>query len=318
MTSFRFTGTYRVQSRKTGTYSELEGVWLPGTPLTLDSNRVNAVLIRHPLWRGQAAVEMRPADIRRRSGQFESEPDILYKKSFFIPTPSSPPMTVNIVDVRKSEHNWRIRTEYAIELFGRDAYECVVERLDDLQTVIVNEYYLHEAGHFLGYDVLSKYVDGYFSVAGRAAWPLIYVEEFRADMHSFGFAIESLPRHLAVQVFLYNVFLRFGVHLQGIRERGIECYGAVPLLLFHLLRKLGFASVERLQGRAVLTLESFDEEQLIDVMARCSDHAASELTAAEMTMTDQLDLAIHADSYAKSRLLDEETVAEFHALMKGL
>ena len=57
----------------------------------------------------------------------------------------------------------------------------------------------------------SKYDRGHFSITVRSAWPLVYLKEFREDMHSYGFALEIRPRDGAAAIFLYNHFLRFGV-----------------------------------------------------------------------------------------------------------
>jgi len=87
-------------------------------------------------------------------------------------------------------------------------------------------------------------VEGYFQPAGRAAWPLIYVEEFRADILSFGFAADRLEERQAASVFLYNVLLRFGVHLEGKAKDNSDPYGPIPVMLYLLLRRLGWFELE--------------------------------------------------------------------------
>ena len=318
MSGFRFAGTYRVQSKKVGTYSELEGMWYPQSPSLLDSGRVNNALRNSPLWKSTAFVQMTPAKVHKRIGQFASEPDILYKKQFFSPADGSPDMEVDIVDVEKSVHNWNNRRAFMVELCGEDTYEQVEEILCDLEGVIANEYYLHEAGHFLGYDVLAKYAEGYFTVGGRMAWPLVYVEEFRADLHAFGFALNLLPKNLSAQIFLYNLLLRFGVHAEGVQTKNIESYGLVPFLLFNLLRKIGFINVNRRGPHSKLDIVSLDEDYITEVMKSCDDHAGSELTDVEVTSTDKTDIAINAASYVRRCVSDGTALKEFHEVIGSI
>lgn len=313
---FCYSGTYRVQSRRSGGPSELRGSWMPTSTGLLDSTRVNAALRRHPSWSGKAEVTLRPALVTCRTGLFATEPDILYKKAFFRPAPGTDAMLDDVVDVRKSATFWPLRRTHHSALFGETVYEAAVGMLGDIETVIANEYYLHEAGHFLGYDVLEKYDQGYFSVAGMTAWPLVYLEEFRADMQSFGFALDLLPRAQAVAVFLYNIFLRFGVHREGLREVGVARYGTIPYLLFHLLRSLGFVSVDRSRAHGVVVLTSLDEPVLAEVMGLCAAHAERELTACELSTPDRTDLAMHGARYVRSRMEDVTALEEYQTAME--
>lgn len=313
---FYYSGTYRVQSRTATAPSELGGGWMPASPDLLDSGRVNEALARHPSWCGKAAVTLRPVLVTHRVGLFATEPDILYKKVFFRANPDTVEMADDIIDVRKSADFWALRRPHLVALFGEVGYEAVTTLLGDIETVIGNEYYLHEAGHFLGYDVLSKYDQGYFSVAGRTAWPLIYLEEFRADMQSFSFALELLPRAKAVAVFLYNLFLRFGVHREGLCEAGVARYGAIPYLLFHFLRSLGFLSVDRSRARAPIVLASLDDSVLADVMRLCSTHAERELTGCEVSRPDPTEIALHGARYVRRRMDDLAALREFQAAVE--
>src|SRR5262249_35024240 len=138
---------------------------------------------------------------------------------------------------------------------------------------------------------------------------------FRADMHAFSFALQLLPKRLAVQVFLYNIFLRFGVHLKGTWERGIESYGAVPYLLFHILRNLGFVSTKLDKNKHMIKFVGLDDDLLADVMSECSDHVTRELTAPETAMTNIMDRAINSATYFQKRLHDKHMLAEFRTVM---
>lgn len=316
MPEFSFSGDYRVQSRRDTASSMLEGEWLRDKPYLLDSDTINRALRAHPQWAGGATVEMRPAVVTRRMGKFASEPDVLYKRDFFTPSPGTAPMTVDVVDVRKSCANWQARAEHTKRLFSDVSYSQIAARMEHLDVVVANEYYLHEAGHFLGYDVLAKYDDGYFFPAGKTAWPLIYLEELRADLQGFGFGAHLLPPAEAAKILLYNVALRFGVHFEGIATRGVAPYGLTPYLLFCLLREVRFVSVESSNGRPTLRLASFDTDDIIRVMRACAAHAESELTAPELSSHDPVDRAISAAKYVRRRLADTTNLEAYATVME--
>jgi hypothetical protein len=201
-----------------------------------------------------------------------------------------------------------MRAEYTAKLFFEDTYSQITSRLTDLAVVIANEYYLHEAGHFLGYDVLDKYRDGYFLLDGKTAWPLIYLEELRADLQAFGFALSLLSAQEATQIFLYNFALRFGVQREGITRQGIASYGLVPYFLFCILWEIGFLTVVNIGQRYVLRLASLKTEDLVSIMHYCASHAESELTASEIATRDSFDRALVAARYIRKRLDDTAAV----------
>jgi hypothetical protein len=314
---FEYKGTYRVQSRRTAVSSALAGLWLTARPGLLEESAVNTALARDPRWQGNARVTLRPALVSRRSGQFASERDILYKRAFFCPDAGAPPMHTDIVDVRKSERLWAERIPYLKVLFGQATAAAIAARLAPLDVVIANEYYLHEAGHFLGRDVLNKYDVGYFAVDGKAAWPLIYLEETRADLEGFGLALQLLGPEQAASSFLYTISLRFGVHLAGVREEAVAPYGTIPYLLFHILRAIGFFRLTASEGTKSFEIDSLDTDYLTSVMEQCAGHAGAAITGPETSAETLLDSAIAGASYVRSRIADAEAAAEFDAVMRG-
>lgn len=303
--SFSLAGYYRVQSRRSAHYSELRGTWLADHGL-LDSATVNAALAHHPAWRGRAHVNLRAARVSHRAGTFAAEPDILYKREFF----SSEAMDCDIVDVEKSKGEWTARRGALAAIFAPSDLATIDARIGDLERVIANEYYVHEAGHFLGIDVLDKYASGFFTARGRTLWPLIYAEELRADLGSFDVALRLLPTGDAERIFLYNLALRFGAHRKGVAQDGIEVYGLVPYLLFCVLHEIGFVTVEDGQ----LHLASLDPSGLRAVMASAAAHAHEQLTAPELTGMTATDLAIYVATYVRRRLDDGERRAMFATL----
>lgn len=314
MSHFSLHGQYRVQSRRDYATSALEGEWYGG-PGLLGNAGINEALRAHPFWTGQAQVALRPALISQRFGKFASEPDILYKHELFIPAPDSDAMLENIVDVLKSWQNWIQRKKFVQTLFCAEDYQHAMGHLSDLQTTIANEYMVHEAGHFIAYDVSTKQNDGYFAPGGKTVWPLIYLEEFRADLNAFGFAVKLLPPEQAVQIFLYNLLLRFGVHRQGILTLHSAPYGLIPYLLFCLLNELGFVAVINVHGRYCFRLSNLHTTTLIGLMQDCAHHAKVQLNTVEMATTRSWERALAAASYVRNRLEQYEQTRQFALVM---
>jgi len=314
---FEYVGTYRVQSRRTAVPSSLAGMWLTDRPGLLTESKVNAELVRDSRWQGRAQVALQPAIVTQRAGQFASERDILYKKSFFSPAAASSPMQADIVDVQKSEGLWSSRLPHLQALFGHATVGAIEGRLAPLDVVIANEYFMHEAGHFLGIDVLGKYVKGYFTVGGKTAWPLVYLEELRADLEGFGLARRLLTPEQAICSFLYTVALRFGVHRAGVREEGIAPYGTIPYLLFHFLSTVGFLRVAPINGCPAFVIKSLDTDFVLSVMEQSAAHAQEQITGPESAAESLLDAAIAGANYVRSRVSDGASAAAFDAVMRS-
>jgi hypothetical protein len=311
---FHLEGMYRVQSRRRAAPSALAGRWMEPAAGLLDSAVVNDALMRHRAWRGVTKVLLQPAWIARREGTFRDEPDILYKREFFTPT-SGGEMAADIVDVRKSTALWRTRRGALSRVVTPNAVPAVEAHLGDLGVVVANEYFCHEAGHMLGHDVLTKYARGYFRLQGATLWPLVFVEELRADLHAFGFALQLLPPDRASAIFLYNVMLRFGVHAAA--AAGGKAYGTVPYLLFHLLTAHDFITVEKRNRRAFLRLHVLDRDAALEAMRVCAEHAERELTEIELFDDDLGASAIHAARYHRARIEDDATRASFASVFGG-
>lgn len=306
---FYYRGLYRVQSRTRRGTAEIHGNWLEDPGVIVDSARINAELLTDPRAVSCQPINLRAANIWRRKGVFEAEPDILYKQEFFEPDRGSAGLPCNVVDARKSLCYWEKRWLFIEELFGSTARR-LAELIPDLITVIANEYFCHEAGHSLGYPVEKKYRDGYFRPQGRLAWPLVWTEEFRADLHSFGYALRVLPERQAVAVFVYNVILRLGLDCSSARDVA-DGYGVVPFLLYSTLRDFGLVSVERQNGKTFITMDNLNPHYLIEIMKRCDRHADESLTSAELSSTDRLDDALRAAMYYRERLLNKDYLGEY-------
>ena len=306
---FELIGGYRVQSRSRGEHSRLVGNWSVPSEGELSNDLVNGSLRRHPLWCGKATVSLAAAFVNERHGAFLNEPDILYKRSHFASCDPQNDMPFDIVDVVKATQRWRNRRSYLRALLGRSRLAEAETLIGDIEIVSADEYFVHEAGHLLGYDTTSKYDDGYFRVAGRTAWPLIFVEEFRADIASFEFAAELLDEARAGALFLYNVLLRLGAHLEAADVSDAVPYGSIPLMLFSLLTEVGW--IEPGDRGAAIRLAGTKPAEIAKVMRECAEIVCRLLIAPELERKSGTDVAINAARYFNGVRNHSATVGQF-------
>jgi hypothetical protein len=306
---FEFVGNYRVQSKSRGEASRLVGQWAVPSAGELNNDLVNGSLRRHPLWLGEATVSLSAAFVSGRDGAFLNEPDILYKRTHFVSRDPATLMPFDIVDVLKAASRWAGRRRHLRALLGPSCLAGVEALIGDIRIVVADEYFVHEAGHRLGYDTSKKYEDGYFRVGGQTAWPLIFVEEFRADIVSFGFAAELLDEARAAALFLYNVFLRLGSHLEAADESAIEPYGSIPLMLLALLKDVGW--IELADGGPAIRLNSTKPAEIVAVMRACAEIGCRRLVVPELESKSGLEVAMNAARYVHEVKSDPRTVAEF-------
>jgi hypothetical protein len=253
-------------------------------------------------------VNIRPAFVDEREGEFAEEPDILYKRSHFERI-GGDPMPSDIIDVGKAAERWSARRTYMRKLLGDDTASEVEDRIGKIERIAALEYFMHEAGHCLGYDTASKYRDGYFRIRGKTVWPLVYVEELRADLLSFGFAARYLPQDSAIAIFLYNLVLRLSSHLEGVDQRDYHPYGAVPSMLWGLLYRASFIRPARCdETDRTLVLSSLEPATVLRHMNALNDVARAELV--EPTSLQPTDAALLAANFYRS-LLDDQTVGSF-------
>jgi hypothetical protein len=131
----------------------------------------------------------------------------------------------------------------------------------------------------------------------------------RADLLSFGFAAHYLPEADAIAIFLYNVLLRFGSHLEGVDQRGCHSYGAIPFMLFGLLYRAGFVRPARGgEGDRLFVISSLEPAAVIRQMNTLSNTAREDLV--ESPSLQATDSALAAATFYRS-LLDDETVSPF-------
>jgi hypothetical protein len=280
-------------------------------PGLLTDRDITSVLSSNRLWQRTCFPSLRAAAVHVRNGEFESRSDILYKKSNFVAQDCTPDMPVNIVDVVKSYRLWMQREPFLVSLFGRDSYQHARAMIDDVGQTIANEYFVHEGGHCLGYDIDRKSVDGYFSPGGKPAAWLIALEELRADLHGFELAEELLPPEKAVSIFVYNIMLRFGVHVEGQYKNGVAPYGLVPYLLFDILRTVGV----NFGVNGSCSLPSI--QAILGWMRICSDYVKTAISTPEALASSSLEAAMNSAAYVRERLLHPARPEEFQLWIEG-
>jgi hypothetical protein len=310
---FDFFGVYRVQSKRTGKPSRLVGRWATVRLPVLSCASVNTLLRSDPHWRGQASINIRPAFIERRIGEFENEPDILYKRSHFDQHDNSEKMPSDIIDVCKASARWNGRRRFMVGLLGLENANVVEGLIGDIGHVATVEYYMHEAGHCIGYDTASKYRDTYFRVEGKTVWPLVYTEEFRADLLSFGFAASLLSTRMAAATFFYNVLLRLGSHVEGVKQNGCHSYGTIPFLLYASLRRFGvLLAPSKTCSAASLNFATLTPEDIVDHMRELDAWVRSEVV--ERIDVGGTDAALRAALFYRS-ILTQDIVEEFDEIV---
>lgn len=309
--AFALWGDYRVQGSLRPGASRLEGDWLGPQALMLDDRAVNEHLARHPLWAGRFHCRLQAARVSRRQGVFAQRPDILYKRSHFRPASGSPPMPCDIVDVDKACTGWASRLGALTGWLGACAIEQAGRCIDNLPRTVANEYFVHEAGHGLGYDVDRKCADGYFHPGGIASPGLLALEELRADLQGLGVALHLLPTKEAVAVLVYQLMLRFGVHLDAVARGGPAPYGLVPYLLYRALCLVG------VDLASCPAEELFDDQSaMVEAMVALSHHAQSLLTRPEADAAEALGSAMTSAAYLRCALSDASTLARFEATLQ--
>ena len=308
---FVLDGRYRVQGSLLPEPSRLEGRWLSPKRGLLTDMIMNAAIERNKRWQGHMHCTLRAAEICARSGQFENRADILYKKGNFEASQGTPGMPANIVDLSKALRLWERRRPVQVALIGVEGLEAALHVIGDLDRAIVNEYFLHEAGHCLGYSVDEKVRDHFFALGGEPSAVLIALEELRADVHGFQLGLEVLEPADAASSFMYYILQRFGVHVEGLHETNRAPYGLVPFLLFDVLQVAGIRlphdTAAQWPAQDVLIAGIRDIATIID----------DAVTGPEMSAGSPVTAALAGAQYVRQRLLDERRTSQYLRMVDG-
>ncbi len=304
---FELRGHYRVQSRRAGQPSALRGTWRTGDAAI--AFVVNRALDAHPLRSTGRSVALRTASVIERSGTFATCPDVLYKRDLFVADPGTPELDSNLVDVDKAIARWDEVAATLVALWGSHA-EDIVSAITDPTDTIRREYFAHEAGHLIGVDIHAKTATEHFRPDGRLCWPLVYLEEVRADLHALAIAADAYTPAEASSVFHYHVATRFGEHHRG-RTAEAAPFGLVPYLLFVALREINMIEVVRVSGADCLALTTTRVDEVVAGMRACGAWAAHRITAPELDSGSRLDLALASASHVRACLDQDDVVAAF-------
>jgi len=252
----------------------------------------------------------------QREGMFHDASDNLYKIECFEPFREGPAFPCHIVDVSKAATQWRQRWPLVASIFVENQLADLAGIQEDLEGVIANEYCCHEAGHLLGHAVQAKAKNSYFSPGDRVRWPLIWVEEFRADLHSYSVALETMTPHSAAALFVYNYLARLAGDALSVRDRTYG-YGTVPFLLFVLLVNLRFLEIARTKSGLKLAVATASVPEILRIMERCHTHGLEALTERELATHDPLEWGINAARYYRERVLKNPLREDYLRLLCG-
>ncbi|PYI91196.1 MAG: hypothetical protein DME97_14705 [Verrucomicrobia bacterium] len=276
----------------------------------IDCESINSALASHPLYWGDSAIAIRSADVQARTGAFAKENDALYYRESFEPRPSTRGFDVDIIDLTKLQALWQRRRQFLANLFGKHHFQQIEQSIGDIPNAASNEYHCHEGGHNVGMPISFKYAKGYFRPNGNTCWPLIYMEELRADILSLRFALEILSDSAAAAVFLFQICHRFGLALESC-VRGKAGIGPLPFLLFTELRRIKAIQLQREKHRVWLRFVNLNKGYLNDAILRLATLGERTFGKWEQQTQDLTSLALRYARWYRSRLLNAAAMAEF-------
>lgn len=189
-------------------------------------------------------VNLSVIEVAERTGAFADNDDALYYRHHFV-ADADVHMPSDLLDLLKLRALFVRRTPIIMPCLSPESRNVLSILSDNLERIAVNEYMCHEGGHALGYSIQHKISQNFFRIEGRLCWPLIYMEEFRADLRSWAIAAELLPAQEAAEVILYTFLHRMGLAAENFLERRPGA-GFIPYLHFHNLVGAGLVAIEDL------------------------------------------------------------------------
>lgn len=269
---------YRFQSQRAAETGSLSGAILNGAG-TISSADVNAILRYQALWHGQAEVKLTPIAVSARNGVFSRHDDALYYKRNFRDVRGVLPDS-DLLDVTKLRQLFDERLPILASVFVPNALSWLISCLGRMEVAAINEYMCHEAGHCIGVPIGDKHQGGFFRAAGRLLWPLIFAEEYRADINAWGLAVSGLDRRVAGGVVAYTLLHRFGLAALNL-TRGRPGVGFVPFLHFAGLVDAGFMKMVRYSDEMRFDFVSYDLDQLLNVAMKSVEIVDNEINSQE-------------------------------------
>jgi hypothetical protein len=307
---FSLSGWYRVQSRKAPEQGSLDGDLIISDDRLLSSETVNGYLKAHPFWNGRSTVRLKPAIVVRRTGVFADNLDALYYRDNFEQLACSPLIDHDLLDVTKLKALYESRSPLLRNIFTLETFDWLTSLLHVIEPHAINEYMCHEGGHRLGYSVDEKLASGFFRWGGKLRWPLIYLEEYRADINSWDIALRNRPVGETLMIVLYTIMHRFGLAAQNL-TLGQPGAGYVPFLHFADLVTNGFLRLAKTDAKQRIDVQPCDAEILLAPVRRIIDRLSSDINEKEVTHNSNDTSAEAMLEYAQRRLTDRQLLQTF-------
>ena len=277
----------------------------------LNAEKVTRFARAHPACLDpQAEITLEPAFVYTRAGAFASNDDALYYADHFEATAGADALSADLLDISKLQHLWGERRAVLEALVHLDLHTTAL-LAGDITPIAIDEYMCHEAGHLLGISVQEKQRRGYFRLGGRFRWPLVYVEEFRADMNAWEFALTHLDAARAQSVISYTLLHRLGLAARNLWQ-GLPGAGFVPFLDFSIAWRAGLILVEPHASSPI----RFDPgASALSRLHREVLGVAGRLTMPDRDQPDLWDVAQRSMSWLHESLRDEEAVSAFRSAL---
>ena len=146
------------------------------------------------------------------------------------------------------------------------------------------------------------------------AWPLVYMEEYRADVNSWKIASRALALASAAQLIIYTLLHRFGLAAQNLRG-GRPGAGYVPFLHFEALVTHKALRVVERGGHMLLDVGVRDPASLLEAAMNAAMIVDNEINGRDFTHApDQSAEAMLA--YVVERLNTPELPHTFSRIMR--
>jgi hypothetical protein len=313
-TPFRLSGWYRVQSRKIPEHGRLDGDLIISARRLLSPEEINRYLNDHPYWNGRSTVTLKAAMNVNRTGVFEQNSDALYYRTNFEELSCSPVIDHDLLDVTKLKSLYDNRLPLLRNIFTSETFDWLTSLFDIIEPWAINEYMFHEAGHRLGYSVDDKLKSGFFRWGGKLRWPLIYVEEYRADINSWDIALRNRPPEETVLIVLYTMMHRFGLAAESL-SLGRSGAGYVPFLHFANLLASGFLRLTKMSGRHVIDVQLRKAGAMLAAVRGIVEGLSYEINQKEVVQNLDDVSAEAMLEYAHSRFTDRQLVQTFVSVM---
>lgn len=292
--------------------SSLTGIWLdPSAYGCLDAEAVTRFARAHPTCLDpEAVITLTPAFVTTRTGAFALNEDALYYGDHFEVTEGADILGTDILDVPKLQKLWRERRIVLEQLVQPDLHTTRLLE-SEITPIAIDEYMCHEGGHWLGMSVHQKQRHGYFRLGGKFRWPLVYLEEFRADINAWDLALTHLDSARAREVICYTLLHRLGLAARNL-WRGLPGAGFVPFLDFSVAWRAGLIQVE---PHAILPIRFVTGGDAIRLLHREVVAVVERLTLPDRHQPELWDVAQRSMSWLDDSLRDERAVLAFRSAL---